>query len=323
MKLLVLGVSSIFRRRVLPGLIRAGFDALDLCSASGKTCETPPGLPARRFGGYEEALDESGAQAVYVSTHNAGHAALVMAALERGKHVAVDKPAFMTLDDARRAVELAASKGLVLAEANVWSLHPRVTAARGLLAENGGAARLQAAFSFPPLPPGDYRLTRKLGGGALLDLGAYAASPGRVFFGASPERVECRILSRAANPDGVETAFACMMTYPGGRAFTGVFGFDTGYVNTLQVQGPGMSALLDRAFTPPPDARFSLDANTPGGQVRSEIEPADTFELFFARFTRAIRSGHGGELARELLEDAAVVDALAAAASAGQEGPSA
>jgi predicted dehydrogenase len=267
-------------------------------------------------------LDQSGARAVYVSTHNAGHAALVMAALDRGKHVAVDKPAFTNLEDARRAVDLAASKGVVLAEANVWSLHPRVEAARRLFSESGGASRLQASFSFPPFALGNYRLERKLGGGALLDLGPYAISPGRVFFGLAPEHTECRILSRSANQEsGVDTAFACMMTYPGGCAFTGVFGFDTGYVNTLQIQGPGMSACLDRAFTPPPDARFALDANTPGGGVRLEIEPADTFALFFARFSRAIRTGEGGDLARELVEDAIVLGALSASASAGQAGP--
>ena len=75
-----------------------------------------------------------------------------------------------------------------------------------------------------------------------------------------PDTVACQILSRGPE---VDTAFVCQMTYPGGRSFTGTFGFDTGYANRLDVLGPNLAASLDRVFTPPPGAALELACNTP------------------------------------------------------------
>ena len=317
MKLLALGASSIFRRRVLPGLTATGITAVDVCSASGIACNPPPSLAGRVFDRYAHALAQSDAPLVYVSTHNGLHAKLVMDSLERGKHVVVDKPAFLTLDESLRALELARSRGLTLAEANVWTEHPRALAAKRLFDDGRGATRLQAAFSFPPLPADNYRLQPALGGGALLDLGPYAVSPGRFFFGLAPTATSCHALARAPAVNGgpgVVTAFACLLAYPGGRSFTGVFGFDTGYVNTLQGLGPGLAVALDRVFTPGPDQSLPLALNRPEGPSRQVFAPADTFALFFRRVVDAVRAGDGAAFAADLLADARALAALVAAA---------
>lgn len=319
MKLLVLGVSALFRRRVLPVLAAAGVSSLDVCSASQIPCDAPPGLTLRAFSSYAEALDRSEAQAVYISTHNSLHPGLALDALASGRHVAVDKPAFLTAAEAEAALNLARSRNLVLAEATLWSEHPRAAAMKRLFEADGGPTRLSTCFSFPPLPPGNFRLDKALGGGALLDLGPYAVSPGRFFFGCAPQSVSCRRLGTSGGPgdkSGVETSFACLLTYPGGRSVTGVFGFDTGYVNTLQALGPGMTARMDRAFTPPPDQPLELERNDPRGAERDIFAPADVFALFFSRFFAAIRTGDGSDFALALREDSQALARLIASANA-------
>jgi predicted dehydrogenase len=313
-KLLVFGASDIFVRRVLPGLAALGVTGLDVVSRSGRR-PAIAALPVVWLDDPARALACSPAGIVYVSTENSRHAPLALAALASGRHVVVDKPAFLDLADAEGAANLAAKKNLVLAEATVWADHPRPAAALSAFAAAGSSpARLSAVFSFPPLPAGNFRHRSDCGGGALYDLGAYAASPGRVFFKAEPEQVSCRILSRGPE---VDTAFVCQMTYPGGKSFTGTFGFDTGYVNRLDILGPSLAATLDRAFTPPPNAALALDLNAPTGQTSQTTPPADAFACFFQRVFAAIDTGHGQPLADALLTDARTLARLRQAAAGG------
>jgi len=313
-RLLVLGASDLFARRVLPILPGLGVASLDVASRSGRRPEIPAALPVVWFDDPATALAQSPAAVVYVATENSRHAALALAALESGRHVVVDKPAFLDFPTAERAVNLAAQKNLVLAEATVWADHPRPAAVLDAFAAAGSApARLSAVFSFPPLPDGNFRYRADCGGGALNDLGAYAVSPGRVFFGVEPEHVVCRILTRGRQ---VETAFVCQMIYPGGKSFSGTFGFDAGYLNRLDILGPALAASMDRAFTPPPAAALTLTLNAPAGQTIQTSPPADVFARFFSRAFRAMAAGRGQPLAEALLTDARALARLRQAAGA-------
>ena len=283
--------------------------------AAAGPCPPSPGLPLRRYADAAGALADSPAEVVYVTTENSRHAPLVLAALESGRHVIVDKPAFPDRETAERAANLAARKNRVLAEATVWADHPRLDGLRQAFAAAGTApARLSAVFSFPPLPPGNFRHCPELGGGALFDLGPYAASPGRALFDAEPEHVACHVLTRG---EEVETAFACLLVYPGGRSLAGTFGFDTGYANRLDVLGAGLAVSMDRAFTPPPGAALTLECNSPGGGETRTFEPADAFGRFFKRVFAAMDQGRGvAALAEALLADARTLDRLRRAAGA-------
>ncbi|MEA4856496.1 Gfo/Idh/MocA family protein [Solidesulfovibrio sp.] len=320
MKLLVCGGSDIFFRRVLPALPGLGVAAVEVASRSGRRAPAETPLPVTYADDALAALERSPADAVYVSTENSRHAALALAALESGRHVVVDKPAFLDLPTAERAAELAAKKGLVLAEATVWADHPRVAAIRDAFAAAGSEpTRLSVVFSFPPLPAGNFRHDPSCGGGALPDLGPYAVSPARVFFGAAPDNVTCRILARG---EAVETAFCCLLTFPGGKSLAATCGFDTGYANRLDVLGPGLAAAMDRAFTPPPGAALPLHLNAPAGARTETIPPADAFAAFFGRAFAAMDKGAGAGdgLREDLLADARALAMLRKSASGGQEG---
>ncbi len=312
MRLLVLGGSDVFARRVLPNLAALGMTSFCLASRSGRRPQTASDIPIRFHDSPEAALAHSPADVVYITTENGRHGALALAALESGRHVIVDKPAFLDPTMAERAVDLAARKNLVVAEATVWAEHPRLAGLRRAFAEIGSEpARLSAVFSFPPLRPDNFRHVAALGGGAVFDLGPYAVSPGRVLFGTEPEEVFCRALSRGPE---VETAFSCLLVYPGGRCLSGLFGFDTGYANRLGVLGPELAVSMERAFTPPPGAALSLDCNSPRGRETRNFDPADAFGLFFRRAFDAMRKGGGALFAEALLADARTLARLRRAA---------
>jgi predicted dehydrogenase len=70
-----------------------------------------PGVPVVTSA---EAAIVSDIDVVVIATPNVTHAPLAMASLDAGRHVVVDKPFMLTLDEARAAVARAHEKGLVL-----------------------------------------------------------------------------------------------------------------------------------------------------------------------------------------------------------------
>lgn len=264
-------------------------------------------LSVQHFPDYEQGIEESGADLAYISLENSNHALWAERALEKGMHVVVDKPAFLTVQDARRLVELAEAKRRCLAEATVFAHHPQIAALRGLFG-SGGAARVNAIFSFPPLDPGDFRYRRDRGGGALLDVGPYAVATSRVFFGRAPRSVACEVLARRV--DGVDTAFSVLLCYDGGAAMTGHFGFDTEYLNRLLAFGPGVAGELNRAFTLPPEATNRVVVRKNNLESEIAVAPADTFALFLGDVVGAIRAGDWNRFVQALLEDAELLARL-------------
>lgn len=299
MKVLLIGHSRIGQKRVLPALQRvSGIESVIVASRRGAA-----------FDDYETAISKGGADLAYISLENSNHAAWTERALERGLHVVVDKPAFLTHDDARRLADLAASKGRCLSEATVFAFHPQIGAVRDFFRSAGDAPRrVIALFSFPPLDPADFRNRPDRGGGALYDVGPYAVATSRLFFGRPPRSVHCEVLARG--PQGVDSAFSVLMRYDDGGALAGHFGFDTEYQNRLIAFGPGAAAELNRAFTLPPDAANRVMVRRHNVESELPVAPADSFALFLSAVVAAIGRGRWDEFTGALLEDAALLARL-------------
>lgn len=320
MQFLIVGYSSIVARRALPALLQLPeVQSVDIATRhSPQGVSFPENWEGRVYHDYQRALDESPAEIAYISLVNSLHEEWVEAALGRGKHVVVDKPAFLSLAATERLLELAAKKGLCLAEAVVFSYHPQMEVLRSLLAERGGATRLIAVFTIPPLPIDNFRNHSEFGGGSLYDLGPYAAAVSRLFIGEFPESVVCNVLSRHPETN-VDTAFAFLATYRGGRCYIGHFGFDTEYQNRLTLIGPEVAVTVDRIFTTPSDLQNHLDVSHKSQQSRVSVEAGDSFERFFASVIEAIENRCWSAFAGDLLQDAQMLETMRATALG--EGP--
>jgi NDP-hexose-3-ketoreductase len=314
MKVLLLGYSDIAVRRVLPALRSAGVEQLEVASTSATTVSWPGASVPRQYDSYESALATSDAVLVYVSTVNSAHASCALRALQRGFHVVVDKPAFLTARDAHEAAALAAASGRCLAEATVYDYHPRMVRALQTFAEAGSRpTHILAAFSFPPLPQANFRTRAELGGGILYDLGPYAISIGHRCFGAPAQEIIGRVLTTNGE---VDTGFSMLAIYPDGRSVVGSFSCTTGYINRVDIAGPGIVVSLDRIFSPPATATTTIALRQHDAVTTIEIPPADSFELFFRDLIQAIADGRHARFTDRLLQDAEQLDRLRQSARA-------
>ena len=71
----------------------------------------------KAYGSYQDLVDDPNVDIVYVSTPNGMHYQWASKALNAGKHVLLEKPFTSNADEAKRLVQLATEKGVVLEEA--------------------------------------------------------------------------------------------------------------------------------------------------------------------------------------------------------------
>ncbi len=140
------------------------------------------GTPAAYFDGpdqlgYERLAADPAVEVVYVATPHAYHHRVTSALLDAGKHVLVEKAFTVTAPEAEDLIELARERGCFLMEA-VWTRFLPVY--HRLLEEldHGAVGRPHWAHAdlgmVVPFDPKSRLWAREAGGGALLDLGAYA-----------------------------------------------------------------------------------------------------------------------------------------------------
>ncbi|MEX6504743.1 Gfo/Idh/MocA family protein [Jiella sp. M17.18] len=175
----VLGTGQIARR--FAGdmrLSRTGRIAAVGSRSADKAARFAGAIGAQGSGDIETVLSRTDIDAVYVATPNATHADLALAALAAGKPVMVEKPLATSVAEAQAVADAAKAAGLLVMEAMWMRFTPGIVRLKRLIDEGaiGRIRHIEASLGFAnALAAGDPRFD-PAAGGALLDLGVYAAS---------------------------------------------------------------------------------------------------------------------------------------------------
>ncbi|KAJ6511935.1 NAD(P)-binding protein [Mycena vitilis] len=180
--------------------------------------------------GYQDLLDDKEIDAIYNPLPNGLHYEWTMKALAAGKHVLLEKPSSNTAEETRRMYELADAKELVLLEAFHYRFHPVAHRVKAII-ESGELGAVKSTATSLAMPPGivgkdDIRFDYDLGGGALMDMGAYTVSSMCYFAGAEPisvvsvehelqsAKVDRRTTATFALPGGITSTIYCDLCVP-------------------------------------------------------------------------------------------------------------
>lgn len=85
---------------------------------------------------YNEILDNEDVFAVHVSTPNSTHYEICRAALEKEKHVLVEKPMTLSSEEAKKLVELAEKRNLALSVGHIFRFNNALAEMRRLMEQN-------------------------------------------------------------------------------------------------------------------------------------------------------------------------------------------
>ena len=170
---------------------------------------------AKACGSYEELLADPKVDLVYIALPHSHHCEWTLAALNAGKHVLCEKAFAANAAQARRMVELAERKGLLLAEA-IWT---RYMPSRRLIDEVLASGRLGTVRTLSANL--GYRIVEheriirpELAGGALLDLTVYPLNFASMVFGDDIRRIEASCVMTDTGVDGQDSV---MLEYADGR----------------------------------------------------------------------------------------------------------
>lgn len=189
----LIGASDIAATRVIPAMRRGGDTVVGVCSGSAARAASygaEHGLSLSTA-----SLDEllaADVDAVYVSSRNDQHAAQALAAAAAGRHVLLEKPLAVTIEDAKAVVEACDRAGVVLA---VNHHLPAAGSHREVqrLVRSGAVGRvLSAAIRHAVLLPErlrGWRLSDEPGAGVILDITVHDASVLNPLVGARPVEV--------------------------------------------------------------------------------------------------------------------------------------
>ena len=302
MKLLILGLSSIVTRRVLPAA--ASLDeitAIDIASICRHPPETWP-KQGNFYRSYVDALSCSSADIVYISLPNSFHVEWIMAALATGCHVIVDKPATMTLAETQACAEEANRRGLVLAEATVFGHHSQFAGLQ-TFADSIALTHVEATFVIPPMPIENFRNYRRFGGGCLADMGPYAAGVARLFGKGEVLSISAVGAPLAVDRD-VDMGFSLLAELADGVRYTGHFSFESEYRNRLTLIGRGGLLTVERCFSLPADVAPQWHVQRTNKTFFEDQPTDDSFAQFLAAVLAAIAADNGAPLLNNMIQDA-------------------
>jgi predicted dehydrogenase len=269
---------------------------------------------SRSHGSYEALLEDSEVDAVYISLPNSLHVEWSVRALAAGKHVLCEKPLTRSPEEAEYAFEAADRAECILMEAFMWRHSPQ-TAKFVQLVEGGVIGELQlvrATFSFPLEGRRNIRLDPDLGGGALMDVGAYCVSAARLLAG-EPERVYGE---QVIGDSGVDVLFTGMLRFPRGVLAEIDAGMYLPRRDGLEAVGTEGSLVISD-----PWLAQRLVLHLRRGESREEIAlpPADPYRLELENMCAAISGGAKPLLGREdAVGQARALDALYQSADEGR-----
>ena len=277
MKILILGYSSLCKRKIIP-LLKKEFTKIKFCVCSKSQKKVNIGS-SEWYRNYQDALEQSQADLVYISLPNSLHYYWVKRFLQSNYHVIIDKPATLNFKQAESLVKLARKKRKLLSEAIVFHYHHQITKSIKEISSLKNLIYVHAKFVVPKFPKKNFRNYKKYGGGCLLDMGPYAAAIFRIFLNLNSKKVVF-FKSFQQNKVGLNTNFNIYI-YANGKVFFGYFSHDGKYENTLTLLTKRKKVTINRVFSPPNDENLILQVNDGYVKKEKKLEKDDVFLNYF------------------------------------------
>src|SRR5262245_59118598 len=151
---------------------------------------------AKAYDSVEELAADPGVEIVYVATPHQLHAAHAILAARNGKHVLVEKPMALTLDDCARMIAAARAAGVHLVVGHSHSFDAPILRTRELIAERDyGAVRMITALNYTDYlyrPRRPEELDTAQGGGAIFNQAAHQVDIVRLLGGGAVKSVRAQ-----------------------------------------------------------------------------------------------------------------------------------
>ena len=302
----ILSPSSIALNRFLPSLIKTEqFQYIGIAAASPEewTGEATEELLIKErekadsfqkkfggkiFSGYRSLLESEEIDAVYLPLPPALHCEWGIRTLEHGKHLLVEKPSTTNVRDTKRLVKTASNDGLALHENYMFQYHTQLEEIQKKIAsgELGEIRTYKLSFGFPHRGMDDFRYSKAMGGGALLDCGGYPVKLASLLLGDTARVVQSRL--NDAPGCEVDLFGTAVLENAEGICAQISFGMDNAYQCQLEVWGSRQTLIAPRIFTAGAGVKPTLILRSSSEERVLELEEDDQFRKSIEAFGECI-----------------------------------
>ncbi|MCM3707192.1 MULTISPECIES: Gfo/Idh/MocA family protein [Cytobacillus] len=199
---------------------------------------------------YEQLLDDSSIDAVYIPLPNSLHSEWAVKALKKGKHVLLEKPAALNEAEMREIKMAAEENEVIFMEAFMYQFHSQHKRVKELLESGmiGEYRHIKAHFSWMLEDEEDIRLNRELGGGAMRDVGCYGVHAVTQMIGFKPVRLS---MTGKVHPEkGVDTTSSCILFDQENRMAEVSASMELPFIDRYEIIGTKGSIAVDSSFRP-------------------------------------------------------------------------
>lgn len=280
----ILGCANIATRSVIPAFYQhPRFKIAAIASRSiQKVSPLANQYTCKGYGSYDELLSDEEIDLVYIPLPTGLHYEWVMKALHARKHVLCEKSLGVSLNEVKEMVNFANANHLLLMENFQFRFHPQTQWVIDyvLSGELGDLRCFRSQFGFPPFKDlNNIRYEKQLGGGALLDAGAYTLKSMSVILPMETFllRGASKIVPQYSEVDLYGGAF---LESPNGIIAELAYGFDHYYQCGFEIWGSRGKLISTRAYTAPANLKPVIIVETASaGRNEFVLPAADHFAL--------------------------------------------
>ncbi len=291
-KILIIGYSSLVKRRIISSLIRKNIP-YDVASRSKKQKDFKA---ANWYHGYTKAINNSDAEIAYISLPNSLHYVWAMKTLKKGFHTLVDKPATINLDQLNKLIKVAKKRKKVFSEAIFFNYHSQMKSVLNEVNKNK-VLRLNANFLIPKPDKNSILSSKKLKGGVVMDMGPYISAVSRLFFKSPPKKIIKNITYENKISSKIDLLFIYKDSY-----FLGKFSHNDDYKNFIEVYFKNKILKLSRVFSPPALEKLKV-IESKKNIIKSKIFSDDIFANYIQEIFQLIKKRNYSYYYKQMIND--------------------
>jgi len=307
----VLGCANIAKRSVIPAIKSISeFELVAVASRSkSKAKEFAEIFNCEAIVGYQNLLDHKNIDVIYMPLPTGLHEEWVINTLEAGKHVYIEKSFALNYESAQRMVDKAREKGLLIMENFMFLYHKQHQFVQELIDKGkiGKIRCFRSSFGFPPLGSANFRYSKNLGGGALLDAAAYTIKASQLFLGADLKVDAATLNYENAEVDLYGGAF---LKSPNGLFAEVAFGFDNYYQCNYELWGSKGKITAQKAFTPAHNHKPIIILESNNDILSYEIEAENHFISILNELKRCLKEKCFSIKYKEILNQSRLIEEL-------------
>ncbi|MEP6947801.1 MAG: Gfo/Idh/MocA family oxidoreductase [Ginsengibacter sp.] len=218
---------------VYANILAHGLQSSQYCRIAGVVTGTPTkadewerryAIPQKNIYNYQnfdEIKNNKDIDLVYVVLPNSMHKEFAIRAAKAGKHVIVEKPMAITVNDCREMIDACKNAGVQLAVGYRLHYEPNHLEIKRLGQEKifGQVRLLEASLGYKSVDPTHWHLKKAIsGGGPLMDIGIYCVQSSRYVLGEEPIAVTAQFgpVTNKKLFTEVEESITWQLEFPGG-----------------------------------------------------------------------------------------------------------